>query len=128
LYEVKQLTGARIGVPSYRYTVNLWLRGIFQDHYGLPASHVTWVTCQGHEGAGYTIPSGIKTEIAAGANVEQLLDQGKVDAILVPRVPQSYVEGRSKMRRLFKDPQGEMQGFFRKTGILPITHTVVVRE
>ena len=53
---------------------------------------------------------------------------GKVDAILVPRVPQSYVEGRSKMRRLFKDTQGEMQGYFRRTGILPITHTVVIRK
>ncbi len=128
LYAVKQLTGARIGVPSYRYTVNLWLRGIFQDHYGLEASQVTWVTCQADEGAGYTIPSGIKIEIEESANVEQLLEQGKVDAILVPRVPQSYVEDRSKMRRLFKDTQGEMQEYFRKTGILPITHTVVLRE
>src|SRR5262245_58670720 len=111
LCDVKQLTGGRIGVPSYRYTVNLWLRGIFQDHYGLNADQVTWVTCQAAEGAGYTIPSGMKIEVAAGANVEQLLEQGKVDAILVPRVPQSYVEGRSKMRRLFKDAKGEMQGY-----------------
>lgn len=128
LFEVRQLAGARIGVPSYRYTVNLWLRGIFQDHYGLEASQVTWVTCQADEGAGYTIPSGIKIEIAADAKVEQLLEQGKVDAILVPRVPQSCVEDRSNMRRLFKDTQAEMQGYFRKTGILPITHTVVLRE
>lgn len=128
LYEIRELTGARIGVPSYRFTVNLWLRGIFQDHYGLPADQVTWVTCKSDEGAGYTIPPGIKIEVADGANAEQLLAQGKVDAILVPRVPQSYVEGRSKMRRLFKDPQGEMQGYFRQTGILPITHTVVIRK
>ena len=53
---------------------------------------------------------------------------GKVDAILVPRVPQSYVEGRSKMRRLFKDPQGEMQSYSQRTGILPITHTVVIKK
>ena len=126
--DVSELRGARIGVPSYRYTVNLWLRGIFQDHYGLPADQVTWVTCLGDEGAGYTIPPGIKIEVAEGANAERLLDQGKVDAIFVPRVPQSYVEDRSKMRRLFKDAQGEMQGYFRKTGILPITHTIVIRK
>jgi 4,5-dihydroxyphthalate decarboxylase len=128
LYEVNQLTGHRIGVPSYRYTVNLWLRGIFQDHYGLQANQVTWVTCQGEEGAGYTTPSGIKIEVAQGASAEQLLDQGRVDAILVPRVPQSFVEGRSKMRRLFKDAQHETQAYFRKTGILPITHAVVIKE
>jgi 4,5-dihydroxyphthalate decarboxylase len=128
LHEVKQLASLRIGVPSYRYTVNLWVRGIFQDHYGLGADQVTWVTCQREEGAGYTIPRGIKIEITEGRTAEQLLDQGEVDAILVPRVPQSYVEGRSKMRRLFKDAQGEMQGYFRKTGFMPITHTVVVRK
>jgi 4,5-dihydroxyphthalate decarboxylase len=128
LHEVKQLTGLRIGVPSYRLTVNLWVRGIFRDHYGLGADQVTWVTCQREEGAGYTIPRGIKVEVAEGRTAEQLLDQGEVDAILVPRVPQSFVEGRSKMRRLFKDTQGEMQGYFRKTGFLPITHTVVVKK
>ena len=47
--------------------------GIFQDHYGLPADQVTWVTCQSDEGAGYTIPPGIKIEVADGANAEQLL-------------------------------------------------------
>jgi 4,5-dihydroxyphthalate decarboxylase len=128
LYDVQELKGARIGVPSYRFTVNLWLRGIFQDHYKLPANQVTWVTCQKDEGAGYTIPADIKLEIAQGSNAEQLLYDRKVDAIFVPRVPQSYVEGRSKMRRLFKDTQAEMQQYARRTGIVPITHTVVIRE
>jgi 4,5-dihydroxyphthalate decarboxylase len=128
LYEVKELRGARVGVPSYRYTVNLWLRGIFRDHYELSADQVTWVTCQKEEGAGYSIPPGIKIEVADGANAEQLLYDRKVDAIFVPRVPQSYVEGRSKMRRLFRDTQREMQEYSRRTGIVPITHTVVIRE
>ena len=128
LNEVRELKGLRIGVPSYRYTVNLWLRGIFQDHYGLTADQVTWVTCLQEEGAGYIIPPGIRIVIADGTTAEQLLYDRKVDAIFVPRVPQSYVEGRSKMRRLFRDTQHEMQAYSRRTGIVPITHTVVIRE
>lgn len=128
LSTVQELKGLRIGVPSYRYTVNLWLRGIFQDHYGVGSDQVTWVTCSEEEGAGYTIPSGIKIEVVPGGNAEQLLYDRKVDAILVPRVPQSFVEGRSKMRRLFKDTQREMQEYSRRTGIVPITHTVVIKE
>ncbi|MGZ3667708.1 MAG: hypothetical protein ACXVDA_24855, partial [Ktedonobacterales bacterium] len=31
----KDLIGKRIGTTAFRYTVNLWLRGIFNDHYGL---------------------------------------------------------------------------------------------
>jgi 4,5-dihydroxyphthalate decarboxylase len=128
LDDARQLIGKRIGVPAFRYTVNLWLRGIFQDHYGLRADQVTWVTCQQEEGAGYTIPPGIKIEVAQGRNPEQMLERGEVDAMLVPRIPQSFVEDRSHMRRLFRDARGEMQGYFRKTGFLPITHTVVIKQ
>src|SRR5689334_9611115 len=78
LTDVKELTGKRIGVPAFRYTVNLWTRGIFQDHYGLRPDQVTWVSCLKDEGAGYTIPNGIKLELAEGQNPEQLLYRGEV--------------------------------------------------
>lgn len=32
-----ELKGKRIGSPAYRYTVNLWLRGMLEEHYGLAA-------------------------------------------------------------------------------------------
>ena len=86
------------------------------------------MTCQPDEGAGYEIPPGIDIKVAAGMTAEKLLDQSKVDAIFVPRVPQSYVEGTSTMRRLFRDAQAEMQGYSRRTGIVPITHTVVMKQ
>jgi len=125
---VAELAGKRIGVPSYRLTVNLWLRGIFHEHYRLAPSDVTWVTCQKNEGAGYEVPSGIKLEVADGANAEKLLDQGKVDAILVPRLPQSFIERTSNMRRLFGDAQGEMHAYARRVGFIPITHTIVMKQ
>jgi 4,5-dihydroxyphthalate decarboxylase len=125
---IKNLAGKRIGVPSYRLTVNLWLRGIFKDYYGLAPSDVTWVTCQKAEGAGYEVPSGIRIEVAEGASAEKLLDQGKVDAILVPRIPQSFVEGKSNMRRLFRDAQGEFRQLTRRMGFVPLTHTIVMKQ
>src|SRR5258705_12587637 len=108
LTSIAELAGKRIGVPSYRLTVNLWLRGIFKEHYGLAPGDVSWVTCQKTEGAGYQVPSGIRLEVAEGANAEELLEQGKVDAILVPRLPQSFVEGKSTMRRLSRDTHSEV--------------------
>ncbi len=124
----RDLKGKRIGAPLYRLTVNLWPRGIFRDHYGLAPEDVTWVTCENEGVAGYVIPKGIKVEAAQGGTPDQLLEQGKVDAILVPQLPESFLAGGSTLRRLFPDAQAEMQGFVRRTGIYPITHTLVMKQ
>jgi len=125
---MRDLAGKRIGVPSYRLTVNLWLRGIFKEHYGLAPGDVVWVSCQKHEGAGYQVPRDIKIEIAEGATAEQLLEQGAVDAILMPFIPPGFREGRSNMRRLFADSQSETHRYTRRVGFIPITHTIVMKR
>src|SRR5579885_1765993 len=126
-FEPKDLKGKRIGVPLYRLTVNLWLRGIFREHYGLAPEDVTWVTCETEGAAGYVIPKGIKVEAAKGGTPEELLERGEADAILVPQLPQSFLAGTSNMRRLFRDPKAEMQNYVRRAGFLPITHTLVMK-
>ena len=126
-FEPKDLKGKRIGAPLYRLTVNLWLRGIFREQYGLAPEDVTWVTCETEGAAGYVIPKGIAVEAAKGGTPEQLLERGEADAILVPQLPASFLAGTSNMRRLFRDPQAEMQGYVRRTGIFPITHTLVMK-
>ena len=39
----KDLAGKRVATILYRITVNLWLRGMFQEHYGLAPEEVNWV-------------------------------------------------------------------------------------
>jgi 4,5-dihydroxyphthalate decarboxylase len=126
-FEPKDLKGKRIGAPLYRLTVNLWLRGIFRDHYGLAPEDVTWVTCETEGAAGFVIPKGITVEAAKGGTPEQLLERGEADAILVPQLPESFLAGTSNMRRLFRDPQAEMRGYVQRSGIFPITHTLVMK-
>ena len=127
-HEPKDLVGKRIGASHYRLTVNLWLRGILKDHFGLAPEQATWVTCETVEGAGFVIPPNIKHTVSQGSTAEQLLASGDVDAIFVPVLPQSFVEGRSNFRRLFKDAQAETHKYLRHTGILPITHTIVMKK
>jgi 4,5-dihydroxyphthalate decarboxylase len=112
----------------YRITVNPWLRGIFAEHYGLAASDMNWVVTEREEGAGFNMPPGIKLTRQTGATAEELLERGEVDAIFVPELPENFVAGKSGLRRLFREPQAEMQLFVRHTGMLPITHTVVINE
>jgi 4,5-dihydroxyphthalate decarboxylase len=121
------LAGKRIGSQGYRYTVNLWLRGLFQEHYGFSPEQATWVTAES-EGAGYVPPQGINVEVQAGVRPEDNLRNGIVDAIWCPSVPKEFREGQPWIRRMFPDAQAEMQRFVRSTGIMPITHVLVMKK
>src|SRR5262245_54746900 len=103
------LAGKRVGTMLYRLTVNLWLRGIFQDHYGLTPDQVEWVSTDGHDGANFQAPPGLRITRATGASPEELLERGEVDAIFTPELPAGFIDGTANMRRLFDDSQAEMR-------------------
>ena len=121
------LIGKRVASIGYRYTVNLWLRGMLKDHYGLAPEQLKWVTGE-REGAGYVVPPGIDVTIVRGRSPGELLLSGEVDFILGPEAPDEFHNGDPRIRRLFPDAQAETRSYFQKTGILPITHTVVMGE
>jgi 4,5-dihydroxyphthalate decarboxylase len=122
-----ELKGKRIASIGYRYTVNLWLRGIFQEHYGLRPEDVTWVTGQ-YENAGFVMPKGIKVDVKEGRKPGELLISGEADAVIGPEAPDEFLQGDKRIRRLFPDAREECAAYFRKTGIFPVTHTVVMSE
>lgn len=123
----RDLKGKRIGSPAYRYTVNLWLRGMLEEHYGLAASDMSWVTTE-EEINGFTVPSNIDITVRPDKSVGRLLIDGEIDAIMSPEPPPEYSAGDPRIRRLFPDARAEQVAYFKKTGIYPITHTVVMHQ
>jgi 4,5-dihydroxyphthalate decarboxylase len=122
----EDLRGKKVGMDQYRLTVGLWARGILQEFYGVRPGEMSWVTSEA-EGAGFEPPPDVR--IAVGEkNVESLLLDGALDALIAPNVPASFQNGDPRIRRLFADCRAEVIGYFRKANIFPITHTVVVRE
>ncbi|HVA15997.1 MAG TPA: hypothetical protein VNF99_22315 [Stellaceae bacterium] len=121
------LVGKRIGVEGYRYTINLWLRGVFKDHYGLAPEQVTWVSGE-LEGNGYIAPAGIKLELREGKSTPQKLQDGEVDAIFSPRVPKEFQNREPWIRRLFPDCQAEVRSLVKKLGYIPVSHTIVMKK
>jgi 4,5-dihydroxyphthalate decarboxylase len=124
----RELRGKRIGVMGYRFTVNLWLRGIVQDHYGVKPEEMTWVSTLANEGAGFVYPDGLDIEVIPGADPEAMLLDGTVDAVFSPVILKGISDGDPRLRRLFPDSRAELAAYYKKTNILPITHTVVVSE
>ena len=124
----QDLIGKRIGGAGYRFTVNLWLRGIFQEHYGVAPEQLKWVTPNESEGAGYAVPPGIDLTVRPGADPQELLLAGEIDAIISPEIPDLIVRRDPRLRRLFPDTRAELVNYVKKTKIVPITHTLVIGE
>jgi 4,5-dihydroxyphthalate decarboxylase len=122
------LRGKRIGLMGYRFTVMLWLRGIIEETYGVRPSEMTWVSTLADEGAGFVYPADVPIEVCAGADPQQLLLDGAVDAVFSPVVLQGIIDGDPRLRRLLPDARAACAAYFAATKIFPITHTVVVSE
>lgn len=123
----RDLIGKRIGVQGYRYTINLWLRGLFKEHYGFSPEQAVWETGE-TEGNGYVIPKNIQFELRKGKTAAEKLRDGEVDAIFSPRVPKEFQNGEPWIRRLFPDCQSEIHRFIKRIGYVPVSHVVVMKQ
>ncbi|MGA1837664.1 hypothetical protein VD659_12110 [Herbiconiux sp. 11R-BC] len=130
---VEQLVGATVGVPEYQVTAAVWIRGILQEHHGVPVRSVKY-RIGGLYDAGRTEklainPPGIDlAPVGRKATLGQLLIDGELDAIYSPRIPPEYAAGDRRIRRLWADSKAVEASYFRETGIFPIMHTVVIRR
>lgn len=132
--EPKDLIGKRIGTPEYQMTAPVWIRGILDEHYGVPVDSVTYVT-GGEEEPGrpeklkIDLPPNIKVEqIGPTQTLSQMLLDGEIDALHTARMPSTFLTGKGKVTRLFPDFEGVEREYFRSTGIFPIMHTLVIRR
>jgi len=122
------MAGKRVVIRTWQTTAGVWMRGILQSEYGLPLEQVHWVA-QSEEDIPLELPGGIRLErLSPEANLDAMLVAGELDAALYPELLPSFVRGDERIKRLFPDPKAEEQAYFRKTGIFPIMHTVVIRN
>ncbi|MSQ53416.1 MAG: ABC transporter substrate-binding protein [Betaproteobacteria bacterium] len=123
----RDLIGKRVATSSYRATVNLWLRGIMKDHWGVTPDQIKWVTVR-PEAQNFIIPEGVSCTQMSDRKQGELLLSGEVDAVMGPEAPPEFNQGHPGMRRLLPDSWGETRDYFTRTRIFPITHTVVMSE
>src|SRR5690606_37559591 len=130
----EDLKGKRIGVPEYQMTAPVWIRGILADDYGVKATDVEhWSGGEEEPGRDeklkLDLPSAIKLKrIGPAQTLSAMLAEGEIDALVTARTPSTFYRRPDAVKRLFPDYVEAEKAYYRRAGIFPIMHTVVIRR
>lgn len=124
----QDLIGKKVGGTNFQPAGNIWMRGILEEHYGVPHKKIAWVVDRS-EDVPFKPPKGLKIEmIPSGKSLDAMLAEGELPAMLNPYIPRPIVEGDKRVARLFPDYEEVEMAYFRKTGIFPIMHVTVIKQ
>jgi 4,5-dihydroxyphthalate decarboxylase len=122
--EPKDLEGRTVGVNrGYTVTTGLWARGILQSEYGVDLDKINFVPTDDEHVAEFVAPPNVNYEKFRGKALADLLLSGQIDAALGEiRVDSPDV------RPLIPDARNAAFAYYRRTGIYPINHGVVIKN
>ena len=134
----EDLRGRRVGTPGYSSTSLTWIRGIFEDEYGLKPTEIDWVqsvedssaTVAGNVSAQeQRLPEGVRvTTGTLGLDESDLLLAGEVDALFHAGTPKAFNEADPRVQRLFPDFRAIERDYFERTNVFPIMHVLAIRR
>ncbi len=119
----KDLEGRKVGVNrGYTVTTGLWARGVLQSEYGVDLNKITWIPTDDEHVLGFKQPANVDYRFR-GAKMLDLLMSGEIDAAIG-----EVAVDAPEIQPLFPDARNEAFGYFRRTGIYPINHGVVIKD
>jgi 4,5-dihydroxyphthalate decarboxylase len=118
----KTLACRTVGVRAYSQTTGVWLRGILANDYGLDLDSVRWVTFEDAHVAEYRDPPQIERG-AAGKDLADLVLAGEIDAAIYG----AELPDDPRLKSVIPEPQAAAQAWYRKHGVTPVNHLVVVK-
>jgi len=132
--EPKDLVGKKVGALSYQQTAAVWIRGALEHDYGVPADQVEWHFGGYNEPMNYTeripitLPPNVRTKKISDRSLSDMLESGEISALIGSSPPRSFQTGSPKVARLFPNYQEIELDYYRRTGIFPIMHIIVIKR
>jgi len=124
----QDLKGKKVGIADYSMTALLFTRGFLQHEYGVAPQDIHWFRRRS-EHVPIEIPAGIRIDsIGKDQTLDDLIEEGKLDALAVTQPPRAFLDGSPRVKRLFPDSRVVEADYYRKTKIFPIMHMIVIRR
>jgi 4,5-dihydroxyphthalate decarboxylase len=119
----KDLEGRTVAVNrGYTVTTGLWARGILQAEYGVNLNKITWAPTDDEHVAEYKAPANVDYSYR-GKQIADLLLSGQIAAAV------GDVRVNSPdIKPLIPDARHAGFAYFRKTGVYPINHGLVIKD
>lgn len=131
----RDLAGKRVGAQEYQQTAAVWIRGMLQEDYGVSPEQVEWVFGGYNRAEAFIeripiqLPPNIRAvTIPPDQSLNQMLDDGAIDAVIGASPPRAFVEHSPNVARLFPNTREVEIEYFRRTAIFPIMHTIVLKR
>jgi 4,5-dihydroxyphthalate decarboxylase len=130
----RDLIGKTVGEHRcYGHDAGLWSKGILSDEYGVPADSLSYYIgdvrrpAPKPEWLPLRPPSHVRVDyLADDQSLDKMIETGEIAALFSAVEPRALDKG--PVRRLFGDHVALEHEYFRKTGIHPTMHTVVIRR
>lgn len=124
----KELIGRRVGLSTFQTTLSVLAKGDLQSEYGVPWRQIKWVVAK-EEALPIKPQDGVSIQIIPPEKkIGAMLEQGEIDALIIPHPPKEILRGSGKVTRLFADPKTEERNYFRKHGFYPIMHVIAFKN
>jgi 4,5-dihydroxyphthalate decarboxylase len=126
--EPKDLIGKRVGSTNFQPAGVIWMRGILEEHFGVPHRRIDWLTEREEDIPFDPAPGLSVSRVARGKLLDDMLAEGEIDAMISPEFPEPFLRGDPRIQRLFPDFKAREQSYVQQTGIFPIMHVTVVKR
>jgi len=119
----KDLEGRSFGCRYWGFTDATWARGVLSESFGVDLDRITWITTDDE-----TVP-----EVVLPPNIERHPDADLVAMLISGEIAGYMLNIRQviddpSVGPLIEDVEAAEREWFATTGVLPIYHTVVVRD
>ena len=132
----EDLNGKTIGeLALYSHDAGIMPKGMLMDEYGFKPETCRWIIggldwpMKPIDFVAKPHPANVSvSDIPKGKELGAMLEAGEIDALISADNPKCVLENSPKVTRLFPDYVAVEREYYRRTGIFPIMHTVVIRK
>ncbi|MCH7913557.1 MAG: ABC transporter substrate-binding protein [Deltaproteobacteria bacterium] len=126
-----ELKGRRVTVHRYNSTTAVWVRGLLENEYGVRPEEMEWhlVESEIGEEALSPAPRTVRVQFIPAPRTRehaiQMVGAGEIDVALEPYTD---LAKNPNLRCVLEEPRQTEAEYFLQTGVLPVIHTLVLRE